>query len=113
MLPTLPYLCPELPVYANKVWSNGKRRKEKGERKVHQSSHSFHLVHLSQVVLIPLRASFSRAPHADTLPPPYRYSWRLKPIVDNGGKVKDSECERPCQAIGSACWPPQFPRLLP
>jgi hypothetical protein len=32
----------------------------------------------------------------------YLYSCRLNPIVDKGGSVKQSECERPCQGIGSA-----------
>jgi hypothetical protein len=43
----------------------------------------------------------------------YLYSCRLNPIVDKGGNVKQSECERPCQGIGSACIPPQLPMLPP
>src|ERR1700738_5719392 len=41
------------------------------------------------------------------------YSCRLNPIVDKGGNVKQSECERPCQGIGSACIPPPLPMLPP
>ena len=43
-------------------------------------------------ILPPLPRSLSR----------HLYSWRLKPMVARGGKVKTRECERPCHAIGSA-----------
>jgi hypothetical protein len=43
----------------------------------------------------------------------YLYSCRLNPIVDKGGKVKQRECERPCQPTVSACMPPQLPILPP
>ena len=37
----------------------------------------------------------------------------LNPIVAKGGKVKQRECERPCQGIGSVCILPGLPRLPP
>jgi hypothetical protein len=58
-LRTVTLLRPEFQVNGDQVWGYGYRGKEKGKRNAHQGSNDFHLVYLSQVLAITLRARSS------------------------------------------------------
>jgi hypothetical protein len=59
LLRTVTLLRPEFQVNGDQVWGYGYRGKEKGKRNAHQGSNDFHLVYLSQVLAITLRARSS------------------------------------------------------